>query len=97
MKIKVLYKLEKAEAIKRIKNLITELKKEHKGQISEVKEKWNLDKANFGFKMSGFKITGTIVINPKDIIINGKLPFIAIPFKSQIEKTIKQKADELLK
>lgn len=97
MKVKVLYNLDKEEAIKRIKKLITELKKEHKDQISEVKEKWNNDKAIFAFKMSGFKITGTISINPRDIIINGKLPFIAIPFKSQIEGIIKQKANELLK
>jgi len=31
------------------------------------------------------------------VIINGNLPLLALPFKSQIEATIKTKAEELLK
>ena len=97
MKVRVLYNLDKAEAIKRIKNLLVELQTEYKGQISDVQSSWSNSQANYSFKMNGLKINGTIFVSAIDVVIDGKLPFIAMAFKGQIENVIKQKAKELLK
>ena len=97
MKVIVDHVLPKQEAKTRISKLIEELKTEHRDKISDEYENWNGDSADFGFKVSGMKITGKLIIRDSDVEINGKLPFLAIPFKSQIENLIREKAEELLK
>ena len=97
MKVTVPYKLNKTEAVKRIKNLLLELQTEYKGQVSDVKSRWTDSQAIYSFKMNGLQIKGTILINDRNVIVNGKLPLIAMAFRSQIENIIRQKATELLK
>jgi hypothetical protein len=47
--------------------------------------------------MSGFKVTGSLILEDDYVLIKGELPFLAVPFKNQIENTIRQQAEELLK
>jgi hypothetical protein len=47
--------------------------------------------------VSGFRIPGSLDVGESVVLIKGDLPFLALPFKGQIEETIKQTAEELLK
>ena len=97
MKVTISHKQNKTEAVRRIKNLLLELQADYKGQISDVKSKWTNSQAIYSFKMNGLQIKGAILISDKNVIVNGKLPLIAMAFRSQIENIIRQKATELLK
>ena len=57
---------------------------------------WNGNVSKFSFRVSGFKIEGTLTVTEKNIIINGKLPLTAMLFKSIIEDTIKKHADKMI-
>jgi len=97
MKVTVAHKLTPLEAKARISQLVFALKKQYKDKITDISENWNGDKNDFSFKMQGMKIAGNILVTGKNITVNGKLPFMAMPFKSMIESTIKEKASELLR
>lgn len=97
MKIVVDHTLEKNDAKERIKNLLTNLKNEHGDKISNVEEKWNDSSADFGFKIMGMQVKGKLEIGEKNVKVNGNLPLAALPFKGLVERTIKEKAQELLK
>ncbi len=97
MKVTVAHKLTPLEAKGRISQLVFALKKQYKDKITDISESWNGDKNDFSFKMQGMKIAGNILVTGKDVTVNGKLPFMAMPFKSMIESTIKEKASELLR
>ncbi|MCW3088039.1 MAG: hypothetical protein JWQ78_1425, partial [Sediminibacterium sp.] len=84
------------EALKRIKTLLSETKKEHGDKISDLSETWNGDTGDFSFSAKGFDISGTLTVTDADIKLRGKLPFAVSLFKGTITKMINEKASELL-
>ena len=48
------------------------------------------------FKISGFKVSGTLQVEDSAVLIKGEIPFAALLFKGQIENSIREKALELL-
>ena len=73
--LKILHQLSKEEALSRIKNLLSNLKQEHRDMISDVHESWRDNKGNFSFKAKGFNLAGDIVVNESTVQINSDLPF----------------------
>jgi hypothetical protein len=90
------HNLPKEEALKRIKNLLTNLKKEQAQNISNVNEVWDDDKGNFSFRAKGFDLSGIIKVNPSSVEIDSKLPFAVSLFKGTISSMITAKAEQLL-
>jgi hypothetical protein len=89
--------LSKQEALSRIQHFLPQLKAQHSDKISDLYESWSGNTGTFKFKISGFKVSGSIVVDDTVVTITGDLPLLALPFKSQIESTIIQQAEELLK
>ena len=96
MKVSVPHSLDPEEAANRIKNLVGDVKKQFADQVSDVKEEWSGNHAQFSFKAMGFDIAGTVDVNAKEVQIEGKLPFAASLFKGRIESAIQEKARKLL-
>ncbi|MFB9844923.1 polyhydroxyalkanoic acid system family protein [Mucilaginibacter ginsenosidivorans] len=84
------------EALKRIKNLLTETKKEHGDKIDNLKEQWNGNVGIFSFTAKGYDISGTLTVERSAVELNGKIPFAVSLFKGVITKAINEKAAELL-
>jgi len=97
MEVSVNHLLSVDEAKKRILKLSEELKKEFGNQISNYEENWSNNSAEISFKAMGIKIKGQLDILSDKVTMNGNLPLIARPYKSQIENTIKSKLIDLLK
>lgn len=97
MDITVKHILPVAEAKSRILKLSDELKKEYGNQIKNYSETWNGNDVEIAFKAMGIKINGNLKIFPDKVTMNGKLPLMARPYKTQIESLIKGKLLELLK
>jgi len=96
LEIKVTHELTQQEALVRIKKVLPELKVQHADRISNIEESWSGNTGNFKFKVSGFKVSGSLLVEDTYVLIKGEIPFLALPFKGQIEDIIKQKVGELL-
>ena len=97
IKVSVPHSLPPHEAVKRIQNLVCGIKTKFADKVSDVNEQWSGNNANFSFKAMGFDVAGTLEVDDREVRIESNLPFAAMPFKSMIESTIRQKAEELLK
>ena len=90
------HELNQDEALERIKQFIPQLKIQQADKISDVEENWSGNKGNFKFKAMGFKVSGNLTVENNKIDIVGDIPFLALPFKQQIEETISKQAKQLL-
>ncbi len=91
------HNLTQEDAASRIKNLISSLQAQYGSQISDLNESWTGTTGNFSFKMMGLQVSGWLDIAASAVTMEGELPFAAIPFKGQIENTIRQQLEVLLK
>jgi hypothetical protein len=96
IELNIPHSLTKDEALTRIQTFLPQLKEQHSDKIKDLQEKWNGNTGEFSFKVSGFKVSGTLQVGEDFVLINGELPFAALLFKGQIEDTIRAKAMELL-
>src|ERR1700712_1926679 len=96
LEMAIKHHLSQDEALKRIKNLLSETKKEHGDQIGDLQENWNGNVGSFSFNTRGFDISGTLTVGLSTIELNGKIPFAVSLFKGKIVRAIDEKAAELL-
>ena len=90
------FSIPQEEALKRIKNLLTETKKDHGDKIDNLKEQWNGNVGTFSFTAKGYDISGTLTVQRSTIELNGKIPFAVSLFRGAITRAINEKATELL-
>lgn len=90
------HKLPQEEALKRVKQLLGNLKNEHGDKISDLHENWSGNSCRFSFKAKGFSVSGTLEVGQTEVTLNGELPFLAGMFRGMIEDTIRQHAQKLL-
>ena len=95
--IKIPHLISQDEALKRIKNLFTDLQRQHSGAIKKVKESWRGQEGNFSFSIKGFSVSGKIYVGVDTVRISSNLPFVLSLYKNTITKTIWAKGSELLK
>lgn len=94
--VTVAHKLEPAEAVSRIKNILGEMKAQYAGKISNLNEEWNGNIGKFNFSFTGFTVSGTLTVTPEAVNIAGPLPAVAIFFKKEIESKLRDRAETLL-
>ena len=97
MNVKVPHSLGEEIALERVKSLLSNMKQEYGNQIQNLQESWNENAGKFSFSAMGFSISGELKVASNQVELNGKLPLAALPFKGSIEKSIRQKANELLR
>jgi hypothetical protein len=90
------HSLSQEEAIKRIKNQFTEMKKNHGDKIKNFKEDWKGNVGNFSFRFQSFDISGMLTVDHSSVEMAGKIPLAVSLFKEAIKKTIYDKAVEIL-
>lgn len=96
IKVSVPHSLNPDEAVRRIRNLVTDIKAQFADKVTDVKEEWTGPHGEFGFKAMGFEITGTVQVDAREVQIQSSLPFAATPFKGRIEAVIQERARQLL-
>lgn len=96
MRISIPHSLPPAEALKRIKKLLTDLKKEHGDKIQDLEEWWDGPVGTFNFSVMGSAVSGTLEVREGEVVLDGKLPWAAMLFKGKIEQTIREQGEALL-
>ena len=96
LNVTVPHSLSQDQALRRIKDAITQAKSQHSGNVNELQENWNGNVGTFSGAAMGQTASGSITVNPSDIVFDLVLPFAAILFKSKIEQGIREFASKLL-
>lgn len=91
------HELSEAEALKRVKKLLTDTKKEHGDLLDELKEKWVDNTGTFSATVKGYALSGTITVGAPVITLKGEIPWALSFMKGKVEKLIAARAKELLK
>lgn len=94
--IDIPHQLSQEEALGRIKNLLSETKKQHGEMVENLSEQWNGNTGHFSFTVKGFDIEGTLSVTPSVVALRSKVPFAVSLFKGTISKLVTDKAQELL-
>ena len=96
LNMSVSHGLTQDEAVKRVKNLLNEMKTQFADQIGDLHEEWDGNTGRFRFSAMGFPVSGTLSVKASQVDISGNLPFAAMFFKGKIESAIKARAETLL-
>ena len=97
MNISISHQLPQGEALARVKDLLNKLKEEQASRITNVKENWVDNKADFSFSAQGFNLAGQITVNPASVNMEAELPFALSFFQGKIKEMITGKLTELLR
>lgn len=62
LELNISHNLAQAEALSRIQNFLPQLKAQHLDRIKDLQESWNGNTGEFKFKISGFKVSGTLQV-----------------------------------
>jgi len=96
MTIVVPHQLTQEEAMRRIQNLLAEVKRDYGDRVSDLKETWSGNSGEFSFKAMGFSLSGRMDVTPGEVVMKGNYPLAAAPFKGKIESMIRDRAEQLL-
>ena len=79
------------DAIAKLKNFSEQIRKDSPVELTDVTENWDTNgNLEFAFKAMGMTISGSVVTSDSQVVVAGKLPFAAVPFRGQIEQQIKK-------
>ena len=96
LKMNIPHELSQAEALARIRGMLSQLKEEQRDKISNVEEQWKDETGKFQFSAMGFDLSGVINVTPHSVDIDARIPFAVSLFQGRIKEIINNKATELL-
>ena len=65
--------------------------------VTDVNEQWQDDGSlEFGFKAMGMKLSGRMTVGDDEVLVDGKMPFAALPFRGAIESQIREQLEKAL-
>jgi len=97
MRIAVPHNMSKAQARARVEGRIGQLLGQFSHHAEDLEHEWMGDTLRFKGKAKGLKVEGTVEVTDADVVIDGKLPLIAMPFESRIREAVKKEADTMFK
>ena len=97
MRIAVPHHTTKADARSRIEQKLAALLSQFGGRVDDLQQQWNGDTLEFKGQARGFKLEGTVEVTEAEIIVEGKLPMMALPFEGKIREAVKREADAMFR
>ena len=67
------------------------------GKVDDLEQQWTGDTLEFKGKARGFKVEGTVEVTDEEIILDGKLPLMALPFEPRIREAVKREAENMFR
>lgn len=97
MRIAVPHHTTKELARERVEQKIDQLLSQFGGHAEEMSHEWSGDTLRFKGKARGFSLAGTVEITGAEVIVDSKLPFLAMPFESRIRQAVEREADAMFR
>lgn len=93
MRIAIPHHTTKANARQKLEEKLAGLLGQFGGQAEEIEQQWTGDTLSFKGKARGFALQGTVEVTDAEVVIEGKLPFLAMPFEPKIRAAVKKEAE----
>lgn len=97
MRIAVPHHTTRANARTTIEQKVAALLSQFGGRVDDLQQQWTGDTLEFKGKARGFKVEGTVEVTDEEIILEGKLPLMALPFEPRIREAVKREAENLFR
>jgi len=96
-KVAVPHQHQREHVVERLKSFSDKMRGDAPVELTDVSETWDENgNMKFSFKAMSMKVSGEVVIESEQIVVNGKLPLAASMFRGMIEKQIEEKIREAL-
>lgn len=92
--VKTPHTLGQEAAVKRLSHFADHVAAQYKDQVSKLESNWVDNLLNFKITAYGFSFTGVVTVGEQEVVLDGTLPFAALPFRGRIESGF---AEELKK
>ena len=96
MHLQIPHKFSKAQALDRVRQGLIQARPHMKGQVEMEEERWDGDTLNFAFVVQKKRITGTLVVQDREFVIDATLPLMWRIFEKRIESTIMEQVQGML-
>ena len=95
--VNVPHDVERSIAVDKLKSFMVAAKEDSPVELKDVEENWDNDgNLQFAFSAMGFRVEGQLSTEGKEVVVNGKLPFAALPFRGALETQLKTKILEAI-
>ena len=93
--MEVPHALGRAAAVERLQQFIDKVRT--RSDVSDLTESWTDNVLNFSFKTFGLTVEGSATVEDGRVLMDGKLPLAAAPFRGRIEGSIHDELQKILK
>ncbi|MDO4558158.1 MAG: polyhydroxyalkanoic acid system family protein [Planctomycetia bacterium] len=76
------------EKVARLRSFVSRMERKFAGNISQARSEWTDDRMTFSLVFHGFRIAGTMTVENEEVIVEGRIPILAVPFMRRIEDEI---------
>ncbi len=97
MRIAIPHRTTRAKARTIIDQKVSALLSQFGGKVDDLQHQWAGDTLEFKGKARGFHVQGSVEVTDEEIVVEGKLPFLAKPFEPKIVEAVKREADALFR
>lgn len=94
--ISVPHALGREEALRRLKEKVESLRQTYTSQTKELTLSWADNVLTFVVQAMGFKVSGTATVEESAVLVHADLPLTAMPFKSLVERRVKDDLGQML-
>ena len=84
-------------ARQRVEQRLGQLLGQFSHHADDLHHEWSGDMLSFKGKARGLSVAGTVEITEAAVIIDAKLPLIAMPFEGRIRQTVEQEAEKMFR
>ena len=97
MRIAIPHNTTRQDARARVEMKVGGLLAQFGGRADEIEHEWTGDTLRFKGKARGFSVSGTLEVTDSEVVIDGKLPFIAMAFEPRIREAVKREAETMFR
>lgn len=97
MRIAIPHHTTRANARTVIEQKVATLLNQFGGRVDDLQQQWAGDTLEFKGKARGFRVEGTVEVTDDEIVLDGKLPLMALPFEPRIREAVKREAENLFR
>lgn len=97
MRIAVPHNTTRDQARKRVEQRLASLLGQFAHHAEDLHHEWTGDTLHFKGKAKGLKVSGTVEITDAAMIVDTKLPLIAMAFEGRIREAVQKEADQMFR
>lgn len=97
VKIAVPHYTTRETARTKVEQRISQLLSQFGGHAEDMEHAWFADTLRFKGKAKGLKVEGTVDFTESEVIIDAKLPLLAMAFEGRIRDTVRKEADSMFR